>query len=449
MFSKQPISVYSKLSSVFQNGTRTLTTLKVWCPVVLSRSFLKLKHGMLLFAIGALFFSNLQASEVNELPAAKADMVKDPELYIDQVLDEMLGEDPSVISLDKELGLNKAAETSQHTFSSTIGAGVENNILEQQSPLLNSRKGYYYLDYLYFNGGESEDNVFLLVYFENTTYPDIDVAGDVQSLVISFATETWLGKAFMFAAALDYAALVDLDSGNAEENRVVDTIRSDDYAVEVSWQYEIANNYYTLLGLNWEHSFSEELIDRYYQTGASAGLKRQYGEDSELLLSLAYNHSIYPEDEVTDVDGSFYKGETLENEFGTIVLANDHYWMGEPGINLNSSIAYKVHQDNGPGYDLYDEYSIGESLRITMTRWTFIESLDLTYTQYKKRTLETKSGNTEKLYNFEIEFSLAMERSIGDQLSVKAEVEAFKTESNDKDKEYEGSSFLLSSSWIF
>jgi hypothetical protein len=407
------------------------------------------RYGLIPVLLGGFACLNLQALEVSDLPASKVDMLRDPELYVDEVLDDMLGEDPSVVSLEKELGLNHDPAAPQHGFSIVIAAGGKKNILAKKSPLLDSRQGYYYADYYYANGAQGDDNILFLVYFENRTYPDIDVAGDVQTFAVSFAAENWLSKASMVETALDYAALVTLDSANAEENQTIDTIRSDHYALGLSWQYEIGNKIYTLLGLDWEHRYSEELVDRYYQAGVSAGLKNEYGSGSETLLTLTYDHSIYPEDTVTDIDGSFYEGEILENESRSITLKNDHFWPGDTEINLYTSLSYTAHNDNGPGYDKYDKYTLAERLQLTTTRWIFSENLDITYIHYKERTIEIPSGDTENLTNFEIEFGVSMERAFGNEFSVKAELETTKVESNDSDDQYEGNSFMLSSNWYF
>ncbi len=397
-------------------------------------SFFLLFYSTAIFAAQEPTSDNMQVSDSGEAIA------------IDQILDNVIGEDPSIIytSSPKEA-------TSEFASGSGInlGLGRKNNVLEDYNDFHDSNFSYIFADVFFSWRNANNNELFIATHLENTDYIDIDTEGSEQQVFAILKGKKIIADISDIGIQLIFDYQQSLDSRNTFLNQTVPVTISHEISVRPFWKIIVTKEIYAVTEIGWSSNSAELADDRYENVVLSAAVKKKYGFDSEILIMYDASRFVYEEADALALDESPIQGNTLVLDSHSIILSNKHYWNQSTQCNLESSLLYELQKDNGVGYDDFSYYAVSETLHYQGIYWILTGSIEISNYLYRKRRVQVSNSKSEMEYSRLIGIDIELARSVGNGYSIITGLEMIRNISNNKKEDYSSSSMIIKAEKTF
>ncbi len=384
----------------------------------------------------ALAFSGAQSSD-------------DEDLQIEQMLDDLMGEDPSIISEGAFLEKEPKQEIKTHCCELMIGAGRKTNVLGSSELDLDSNLMKASLDYSFTSGASQSSLWNVYSFYEQTAYLDLDVEGSQYLFLTWIQNKRALTESSFWGFDLDYIDYTSFDTSNAEEDKTLPQLRVQEISIAPFWESVWDKKTTLLIELPLSRYTTDETADEYNSLSLSVSVIKKYQERSDFQVKIKTDQRHYTEGETPDLDGNAIDGQKLQLTINSIGLQNNHYSINNPNWMVKSDIELKNQRDNGPGYYNFNGFTIIETLQYLVDRWKFEGKGALRILRYTERTIDSSSKNKEKMFIQTTDIGLALEKKFTRSLSLKAEIKQFNSASNDDAENYSTGALLVAASMLF
>jgi len=396
--------------------------------------------------LSLLFCSTIVFSTQEQTIVNKQISSQEKAATIDQVLDSVIGEDPSII-----YNLPSKKEKSEVAFGSSVnlGLGQKYNVLEDYNNFYDSGFSYVFASVFFSWRNANDAEFFISSHLENTDYSNIDVEGAEQKAFALLKGKIPIDDSSKLGIQLTFDFQQSLDSLNTVMNETVPVVANHEVSIKPFWERKFKKVFYSIIELEWSVNSAELVDDRYESIALSASVKKNYGFDSEISILYDTSRLTYEEAEALALDETPIQGKRLILDSYSIELNNKHYWDKSMNFDLESSLVYKLQKDNGVGYDDFSNYILTETLQYKGIYWFVLGNIELSNYLYAKRVVLDGRFKTEREYSQLLEIDIEVARSISNGYSIISVLEMNRSISNNKNEDYSSSNMVIKIEKLF
>lgn len=405
-------------------------------------------RGILILAV-AVFLINSAGLNAAEIQTTKksTEISKEDEQLVDEFLDKVLKIDPASLQGNSA----GAAETqiSVHGFNLYFSYGHDTNVLDSGWVQVGSDFYRTAADFYYKLGQEKDHKIDAYVYIENIRYPDLDAHNDQQEFIGRISGSRGLTGSVFYGANLMVASGITYDADNAYENETLPKYKYSNITLTPSLEIYTGKDVSLVSEVELFRERTSNPDDDYNRQTGRLTLTDAYRRGSENRIYCEFDTSEYQDAEVLDLDGYIIEDTLLVIDAWSVGVSNQHLWAGEHGLSLNSSLSYYRQEDNGPGYEDYSRYYIGESLQFGILGWFFSTSLGYSVYDYPKRRIYLENNSSQEYFLTVLTTGLEIRRDFRNDFSLKTGFNGLSSDSNSVYDKYEKSSFSIVLSCFF
>lgn len=368
---------------------------------------------------------------------------------LEQILDEMLGEDPTIID-DAEILIKVPGAPPQTACCEiSLGAGYQSNVLNSGLLELNSNLLQTTVDFGFSTGTETLNLWSFYAFYKQVALLDVEVTEPKRLFLVRVQNKRAINPHSFWGFNTEYFYTTTFDRLNAVEDKPLPVTKNQELSVSPFWETVWGERFSLLVALPVARFQTDEPADVYNSIGLAGALKKQYHHQSELQIRFKTEQRRYPDGEILDLSGAAVAGTQLQLDINSVGLHNVHYGQEKSQWRVESDLELKTQRDNGEGYDNYDTVYATIGFYNPISQWNLGGKAAAGVMQYIERTVETTDNKTEKMVIRTIDVGIEVEKKLGSNAYLKAEVANVRSESNSKIDDYSSTSFVLTAAVLF
>lgn len=209
-----------------------------------------------------------------------------------------------------------------------------------------------------------------LLSFDDTRFPDGDTVDHEDLLLALSQFKADLGEHWRLGLDARYVYQDQvLDTSVTETNLEASPVLGHSVALVPNVRWMSAGNSWVELSGTAQRSLYRAPLDDYWEGGPKLTVGRDYGYQSAITASYAWNRRAYETREQLNLDQTTVPGSSLEFRQHDLEVAWRHHWDRERHWRTATRIGVQFSRDNGPGFYDYSRWFAAQQIRYAAAGW--------------------------------------------------------------------------------